>query len=93
VTHTKKTITYDVRDSGPKLWQTQNCGGVKPVNMMIILIQYINGLPMSTQYINGLPMTTQYINGLPMTTQYINGYEKKFTQWWPLNLVINHAKG
>ena len=35
--------------------------------MMIILIQYINGLP----------MTTQYINGLPMTTQYINGYEKK----------------
>jgi hypothetical protein len=39
VTDTKKTITYDIRGSGPDLRQTQKCGGVKPVNMMLCLSQ------------------------------------------------------
>lgn len=34
----KKTTTYDVKDAGPAMGQTQKCGGVKPVCYKIVYL-------------------------------------------------------
>ena len=41
----KKTMTYDIGNSGPDLRQALNCSGVKPVNVIYIYIPSSVGSP------------------------------------------------
>ena len=41
------TTTYNVRNPGSRLRQTQNCGGIKPVNEILTLHSWVVGSSLS----------------------------------------------